>query len=92
MVPFSKPSIGPTTEEESEAFGLLVETQRAASSAVRWIISLGKEFVQCGRRDVSSRLLSSVRVSLNGVDPRLCTGYACLLYFAEKVICTCITY
>lgn len=22
-----------------------------------------------------------------GVDPRLCTGYACLLYFAEKVVC-----
>ena len=29
-----------------------------------------------------------MRTRLTGVDPQLCTGYACLLYFAEKVCYT----
>lgn len=56
------------------------------SSAVGWVISLGKLFEEEGKGDVSSSLLPSVREAMPGVDPRLCTGYACLLYFAEKVL------
>jgi hypothetical protein len=43
---------------------------------VGWVISLGKVFLEDGKREVSSRLLPSVRDALSGVDPRLCTGYA----------------
>ena len=82
LIPFSKPSIGPTTEEESAAFSSLAATQQAASSAVGWIISLGKAFVQCGKSDISNRILPFVRSTLS---PRLCIGYASLLFFAEKV-------
>ena len=85
LIPFSKPSIGPTTEEESAAFSSLAATQQAASSAVGWIISLGKAFVQCCKSDISNRILPFVRSTLSGVDPRLCIGYASLLFFAEKV-------
>ena len=85
LISFSGPSIGPTTEEDSKAFSLLAEAQREASSAIEWAISLGKAFSNGGEEDVSSRINPAVRAQLPGVDPRLCTGYACLLYFAEKV-------
>ena len=86
LIPFSTPSIGPTSEEESKAFNLLGAAQREAYSAIGWAISLAKKFVEGGETEVSSRISPSVRAILPGVDPRLCTGYACILYFAEKVI------
>ena len=85
LIPFSGPSIGPTTEEESRAFAQLAVAQREASSAIGWAISLGKEFIDGGETEVSSRISPVVRSRLPGADPRLCTGYACLLYFVEKV-------
>lgn len=66
---------------------MLGSVQREASSAIGFVISLGKKFEEEGRHKVSSSLLSAVRQAMPGVDPRLCTGYACLLYFAEKVVC-----
>ena len=49
---------------------------------------MGKEYAQRGRLNVSSKLLPLVRESLGRVDPRLCMGYASLLYFAEEVVRT----
>ena len=85
LIPFSKPSIGPTTEEESQAFSSLAATQKTASSAVGWVVSLGKAFVQCGKSDVSNRLVPFVRSILIGVDPRLCTGYATLFLLRRYI-------
>lgn len=85
MIPFSQPSIGPKDEEASRAFSALAGAQRAASSAVGWAISLGQHFSEDAEEEVSRRLTTAVRARMPGTDPRLVTGYACLLYFAEKV-------
>ena len=84
MIPFSQPFIGPKDEEASRAFAL-PGAQRAASSAVGWAISLGQHFSEDAEEEVSRRLTTAVRARMPGTDPRLVTGYACLLYFTEKV-------
>lgn len=89
LITFSNPSVGPTSEEESQAFSSLGAVMKAASSAVGWVISLGKDFSQQGVQEISNRISPIVRSQLPGVDPRLCTGYATLLYFAEKVRLPC---
>lgn len=85
VIPFNTPSIGPRSEIQSRDFGLLATAQREASSTIGWAISLGKSFKLSGVSDVQHRINPAVRTRLPGVDPRLCTGYSCLLYFAEKV-------
>ena len=87
VIPFKTPSIGPTEQTESDAFGNLTTAQQRASSAIGWAISLGKDYYNTGKDNVCSTMLPIVRDSLPGVDPRLCLGYACLLHFATKV-CT----
>ena len=92
MIPFSKPSIGPKCEGDNQAFTMLTAAQQQASSAIGWVIGLGKLFEESSDRDIPNRLLPAVREALPGVDSRLCTGYACLLFFAEKVFDLCAIY
>lgn len=94
VVPFSKPSIGPKTEGDNQAFSLLTAAQQQAASAIGWVIGLGKSFEEDSgpNKYIPNYLLPAVREALPEVDPRLCTGYACLLFFAEKVIDMCAIY
>ena len=65
LIPFSSHLLDLQLRRKVKHFRSLAATQRAASSAVGWIISLGKDFVQCGISDVSTRLLPSVRATLS---------------------------
>ena len=79
------PSVGPTTADECTAFTNLTHIHKSASSAIGWVIGLANDFYQGGLEDINNRILPTVHEQLTGINPRLCTGYACLLYFAEKV-------
>lgn len=71
---------------------MLTAAQQQASSAIGWVIGLGKLFEENSDRYIPNCLLPAVREALPEVDPRLCTGYACLLFFAEKVFDMCDIY
>ena len=85
MIPFKEPSIGPKSTEESLAFATLSCARKNTSQAIGWVISLRKCLVEGGGFREIREMLPTVMEKLHGVDPRLCTGYACLLYFAKKV-------
>ena len=55
----------------------------AASSAVGWVISMGKD-LQDGRQ-FEGNSLEIVSKKLPGVNSRLCTSYATLIYCLKKV-------
>lgn len=86
LIPFKEPSIGPKSTAESLAFANLSRTRKVASRAIGWVISLRKCLVEGGGFREIREMLPTVQEKLPGVDPRLCTGYACLLYFAKKVM------
>lgn len=77
--------MGPKSEEDSIAFSRLTEIQKSTSSAIGWAIKIGKTFSTEGVADITTRILPLTRKLLPKVEPRLCTGYATLLYFCEMV-------
>ncbi len=83
---FLLPSVGPMNEHESVQFMRLLEARENMSSAVGWAISLGKILRNGGKQEISSNILPLTRKLLPGVDPRLKSGYAVLVYFCEKVL------
>ena len=87
LLPFKLPSVGPTNEEELKAFSNMANVLKESSRAVGWAIQMGNTFVDEGTQDIASRILPFLCDTLHGIDPRLTTGYASLLFFAEKVCC-----
>ena len=84
IIPFKEPTIGPKTTHESLAFAELTNTRKKASCVIGWVICLRKSLLQQGFAEIRE-MLTTTREKLPGVDPRLCMGYSCLLYFAHKV-------
>lgn len=57
---------------------------KQSSAAVGWAIALGKKMKEQANY-IRCDLAKIVRKRLSGLDPRLTTGYATLLYFTEQV-------
>lgn len=81
ILPFQKPTVGPKTQAEMMQFQHLMGILEETSSAVGWAISVGKLL-----KEEHFHIQPRVRAKLVGVDPRLCTGYATLLFCVEKVL------
>ena len=75
--------MGPANEQEAACFQALALSMKKASSAVGWVISLGK-YLEEGHQFYDG-LLEKVNLKLPGVDSRLCTAYTTLLYCTKKV-------
>lgn len=94
VIPFTLPTIGPTNKDEAKNFCDLNEAMKHVSSAVGWVISLGKQLQE--KQQFEDGLLNEVSSRLSGVEPRLCMAYTTLVYCATKVItivdgpCCCI--
>ena len=82
LVPFNL-TVGPTNQQEAEAFKQLSQKMTEVSCAIGWAIRLGKE-LRDGRQ-FDDDCLERVRSKLPGVEPRLCTAYTTTLFVAEKV-------
>ena len=82
MIPFKRPGIGAVNQETSNNFSTLETASKMCSSAVGWAVKLWTSF---DKSEVTSTILPEVVKRLQGCSERLCTGYACLLYFANKV-------
>ena len=85
VIPFSLPKVGPTNLEEIKSFQSLKKLRRAAGSSIAWCISLGHIFTSTAKDVIGGSLLPKVHLSLRGMDPRMITGYAVLLFFAKQV-------
>ena len=85
IIPFALPKVGPKDLEELRAFQSLKILRKAASSAIAWSLSLGAIFNSTGKEVIGRVLLPKVQDSLPGMDPRMVTGYAILLFFAKQV-------
>ena len=83
VIPFENPTVGPQSDADIQSFKHLLEVLHAASAAVGWAISMGKTILEGGH--LQGDCQTRVRSRLQGVDPRLCTGYCTLLFCAEKV-------
>jgi len=83
IIPFKCPTVGPKTEKETSDFSKLLAAAGKASSAVGWAINIGR-FLEEGAQ-FHDDLLTRTRAKLVGVNSRLCTAYATLLFCVEKV-------
>ena len=75
--------MGPKNEMETSDFSRLLAAAEQASGAVGWVISVGN-FLEEGAQ-FQNDLLTRVQSKLVGVESRLCTAYATLLFCMEKV-------
>lgn len=53
IIPFNSPSIGPNSTEDHEFFSDLISAQKEASPVVGWIVSLRKQFLEGGIKEIN---------------------------------------
>ena len=84
-IKFSAPSCGPKNAEELDYYQKLTSDLRGNkfSSAVGWLISLGKELEEDGNRRIRE-LQKDLQFSRSVMERNVC-GYCICLYFLEKV-------
>ena len=85
MIPIIPPNVGPKVTEEAQSFGDLFRVQDVSSTAIGWVISLGKELRENGVDSVQTKMLPLILEKMVDADSRAVNGYALLLYFVEKV-------
>ena len=86
MINFSLPEIGEDqTEEDITAWQELESTWAAASSCAGFMVSLGSELERDGFEQIKKIFIPKVQELLQGVLPRVITGYATLMWFTSKV-------
>ena len=80
---FVHPRIDSTISE----FDKLYELMECSSSAVGFLISLGKKFMMNSTKQLDETILPRLKVALEGtVIPRVYIGYAILIWFVLEVI------
>ena len=82
MIPFNGPGIGAVDQDSSNKFSILDTASKNCSSAVGWAVKQREIF---DKSVITSTILPEVVKRLESCSERLCSGYACLLYFANKV-------
>lgn len=87
LIEFSLPEIGgDQTADEREMWDNLEDIKDRASSCVGLCIGLGDQLEQVGYKDIREHFSPLVEGVLPGVQPRVITGYATLLWFTSQVI------
>jgi len=84
MVPFSKPSTGPVSAEETSAFDKFEENLHTHyySSSIGWIVGLQKAFRQSKTKiqEIREELLQNSELKIRNTN-----GWALVLFFLEQV-------
>jgi len=69
-----------------QEFDELYQSMNASSSAVGFIIGLGRELIEDGAKDLDEVIVPALDKTMeNEVVPRVSLGYSILLWFAVKV-------
>lgn len=90
LIEFVHPRIDSTISE----FDQLHQLMENSSSAVGFLISLGKKFLINSTKDLDEKILPKLKSALEdaAVIPRVYIGYAILIWFVLEVIITsCIS-
>ncbi|XP_070550256.1 uncharacterized protein [Ptychodera flava] len=85
LVPFTLPSITPTTTDQYKYFESYVQVAIEASSGIGQLLAVGSKFVreQDIVKDIYKKEVENV---LRGKHPRLQSGYAALLYMMHEIL------
>ena len=87
LIHFSSPEIGDDqSADEQEVWDNLEAVKDRASSSVGLCIGLGKQLEETGYKEIREEVTPTVQAVLSGVQPRVVTGYATLLWFTSKVL------
>ena len=79
---FVHPRIDSTISE----FDMLYEMMENSSSAVGFLISLGKKFIMNSTKELGEIILPRLKVLDNTIAPRVNIGYVILIWFVLEVI------
>ena len=86
LIEFSLPEIGQNQSSvQQDAWENMEVVKERASSCVRLCISLGNDLEEGGYDEIRKEYSPLVHNVLAGVQPRVITGYATLLWFTSKV-------
>ncbi|XP_070548350.1 uncharacterized protein [Ptychodera flava] len=85
LVPFTLPSITPTTTDQYKYFESYIQVAIQASSGIGQLLAVGSKFVreQDIVKDIYKKEVENV---LRGKHPRLQSGYAALLYMMHEIL------
>ena len=87
LIEFSLPEIGhDQSVEEQEVWDSLELIKDKASSCIGLCIRLGHMLEEEGYKDIRTSYAPTVQEALTGVQPRVITGYATVLWFTSKVL------
>lgn len=85
IIPFNLPKIGAESESDCQFYQTLGDLRKEVSSCIGWAISLRKKLKATGISMINSKYLPKIFSKINGVEPRVITGYSILLYFVDEV-------
>lgn len=86
LIEFSLPEIGhDQSVDEQEVWDNLELIKDKASGCIGLCIRLGHMLEEEGYKDIRTSYAPSVQQALAGVQPRVITGYATVLWFTSKV-------